>query len=475
MLDIPTSKDLAFLSVRELTDLFMEGTATPVDATEAAIGQIDAHNEGINAFSFVDRRGAVAAAEASAKRWRTGTALSPIDGIPTTIKDVMMVQGWETSFGSRVLGSREPSDWSSPAVSRLLEAGAVLIGQTLTPEIGWKGITDNTLHGMTRNPWNSSQTPGGSSGGAGAAAAMGAGVLHVGTDGGGSIRIPAAFCGIFGHKPSYGRVPAYPPSPYSTLAHVGPMTRRVEDAAMMLSVMSRPDSRDWHALPYDQIAFEDTLSAGIEGKRISFSPDFGQVNVHPEVAECVRQAIEVLASLGAVVEEVSVPFAMPGEIVDVLWFSGIASRVKHLDDNARAMLDPGLLEIAKRGDQVELSDYHDAMTRRAEFGRQVKQYFEHVDFLVTPTVPMPAFAVDEPFPDLKGRGWSDDWMPFTYPFNLTQQPASSVPCGFTRSGLPVGLQIVGAMHNDESVLQAAYAYEQAAPTQLFPAYIQNKR
>lgn len=473
MLDDSVPPNLAFLGVRELTQLFADGSASPVDATKAALGQIEAHDARINAFCFVDADGAINAAEASAKRWREGKALSPIDGIPTTVKDVMMVEGWQTTFGSRVLGSDAPSDWSSPAVERLLEAGAVLIGQTTTPEIGWKGITDNTRHGKTRNPWSDDKTPGGSSGGAAAAAAMGAGVLHVGTDGGGSIRIPAAFCGIFGHKPSYGRVAAYPPSPYSTLAHVGPMARRVEDGAMMLSILSRPDVRDWHALPYQRLDFEDSLKDGVQGKRFAVSPDLGFVRVHPDVADCVRRAADTFSLLGAIVEEVSAPFAMPDDVVDILWFSGIAGRVKHLNDDQRALLDPGLLELAKRGERVELSDYLDAMTIRAEFGRQVKEYFQHFDFMLTPTVPMPAFAVDEPFPDSKGRGWSDDWIPFTYPFNLTQQPACSVPCGFSGSGLPVGLQIVGAMHDDQGVLQAAYAYEQAAPTRLFPETILN--
>lgn len=468
MLDKTIAPDLARLGVRELTDMYADGSATPVDALNAALDQINAQNERVNAFSFVDETGARDAALKSAERWRNGAPLSPIDGITTTIKDVMMVDGWETTFGSRVLGSGAPSDWNSPAVARLLEAGAVLIGQTTTPEIGWKGATDNTRHGTTRNPWNTSKTPGGSSGGAGAAAAMGAGVLHVGTDGGGSVRLPASFCGVFGHKPSHGRVPAYPPSPYSTLANVGPITRLVEDAALMLSIMSQPDVRDWHALPYEKIVFEETLRDGVAGMHIAYSPDFGYVDVHPDVAQSARAAIDVFTALGAEVTEVSAPLELPGEILDVLWYAGITERVKHLEDADLALMDPGLLELAKRGQKIELSEFQNATIARAEFGRRSKEFFQDFDLLVTPTCPIPAFDIDAPFPDKSGRGWSHDLIPFTCPFNLTKQPACSVPCGFTADGLPIGVQLVGDMFDDTRVLQAAYAFQKTTPTKLYP-------
>ncbi|MEM6609314.1 MAG: amidase [Pseudomonadota bacterium] len=467
MLETQERSDLAFLGVRQQTQMFTEGAATPVDTTKAALDRIDAIDPVVNAFSFVDGTGALKAAEASAKRWAAGEPLSPIDGIATTIKDVMMVKGWETTFGSRVLGLGEPSDWYSPAVARLVEAGAVLIGQTTTPEIGWKGVTDNTRHGTTRNPWDPAKTPGGSSGGAGAAAAMGAGVLHVGTDGGGSVRIPAAFCGIFGHKPSYGRVATYPLSPYSTLAHIGPMTRSVEDAAFMLRVMARPDLRDWSALPYEDIDYAAALGAGIEGRRIAYSPDLGYANVNPEVARIVEEAVVLLSSLGAEVVPVDPPFEEPMETVEVLWFAGMAGRIKHLSPAQRDLLDPGLLSMAKQGEAVDLSKFHDATLQRAELGRQMKEYFAEFDYLVTPTCPIPAFDIDTP-PDSVGRGWADDWMPFTYPFNLTQQPACSVPCGLTKAGMPVGLQIVGAMFDDLGVLQAAHAFERARPVVTYP-------
>jgi len=468
MRDDTSKPDLAFASVRSLTERFLDGSVTPSEAAQAAFDRIDARNDEINAFAHFDRDRAFEAAERSEKRWKAGRPLSAVDGVPSTVKDVMMVKGWETTFGSRVLGSGLPSEWNSPAVDRLLEAGAVLLGLTTTPEIGWKGVTDNTRHGVTRNPWNPEKTPGGSSGGAGAAAAMGAGVLHVGTDGGGSIRIPASFNGIVGHKPSYGRVPAYPASPYSTLAHVGPMARSVEDVAIMLSILSRPDLRDWHSGPFPQVVFEETLERSMEGKRFAYSPDLGYAEVEPETASLVREAADVFRGLGARVEEVPPPFAPPRETLQALWFAGMAARIRPLDSAQRALLDPGLLAAAERGEAIDLADYMTATTERAEFGRRLKAYFQGCDFLLTPTVPRPAFDVDAPPPDRTRSGWSDDWIPFTYPFNLSQQPACSVPCGLTASGLPAGLQIVGAMHDDTGVLQAAHAFERASPRLRYP-------
>ena len=469
MHDKSPAPDLAHLGVRELTRMFADGTTTPVALVEATFHQIEAQNDAINAFSFVDKEGARVAANASTERWSVGTPLSAIDGITTTVKDVMMVKGWETTFGSHVLGSGKPSDWNSPAVARLVEAGAVLVGQTTTPEIGWKGVTDSPRHGTTRNPWDVRKTPGGSSGGAAAAAAIGAGVLHLGTDGGGSTRLPSALCGVFGHKPSHGRVPVYPPSPYSTLATAGPMARHVEDAAIMLSIISRPDVRDWHALPYENVAFEDTLGDGIDGTRIAYSPDLGHVDVDPQVASSVKAAVETLTSLSAQVEEVLSLFALPEGAMDVLWYAGIAQRLEHLDDAQCAQLDPKLLRLARKGEEISLSEYLRANLARVELGGVAKEYFRDIDHLVTPTVPMPAFDIDVPFTDKHGQRWSHDLIPFTSPFNLTKQPACSVPCGFTEEGLPIGLQIIGDSFDDQSVLKAAFSYEQVAPAHLSPA------
>jgi len=347
--------------------------------------------------------------------------------------------------------------------ARLREHGAVLIGKTTTPEFGWKGVTDSPLTGVTRNPWNTDATPGGSSGGAAAACALGLGALHIGTDGGGSIRIPAGFTGVFGHKPCFGRVPAWPLSPFGTVSHVGPMTRTVTDAALMLTVLAEPDDRDWFALPYDHRVYRLGLEDGVRGLRIALSPDLGYVRVDPEVAGAVARAAGVLGDLGAEVEEVPPPFEHPGDTFRVHWYAGAANLLASFDEAQRERIDPGLRAIATQGAQYDMLDYLRAVNARGALGQRMNAFHRDWDLLLTPSLPIPAFAAGRECPEeFEGERWAD-WTPFSYPFNLTQQPACSVPCGLTGSGLPVGLQIVGPRHDDALVLRAARAFESACP------------
>ncbi|MDH3596510.1 MAG: amidase family protein, partial [Rhodospirillales bacterium] len=248
------TNDPALLTATELLTRFRAGSLSPVEVTEAALARIEAHDTALNAFCLVDAEQALAEARRSEERWRIGAPKGRLDGVPASIKDLLLTKGWPTLRGSKALDPDQPWDEDAPAVARLREHGAVLLGKTTTPEFGWKGVTDSPLTGVTRNPWDPSRTPGGSSGGAAAAVATGMGALAIGTDGGGSIRIPAGFTGIFGLKPSFGRVPAYPLSPFGTVAHLGPMTRSVADAALMLTVLAEPDPRDWYALPVDGTA-----------------------------------------------------------------------------------------------------------------------------------------------------------------------------------------------------------------------------
>ncbi len=453
---------IAFLSVVELAARYREKTLSPRDVLAAVLARIDAFNDSVNAFRFVDRVGAMAAAEAAEARWMDGAALGPLDGIPVTVKDIMPVKGWSTTYGSLVLAQGGPARVDAPAVARLREAGAILVGMTNTPEIGWKGVTDSPAHGITRNPWNTSRTPGGSSGGAAAACALGMGTLHIGTDGGGSVRIPAAFTGVFGIKASFGRVPVWPVSAFGTLSHVGPLTRCVEDAAVMLNTLSRPDARDWYALPYDGRSHTENLENGIKGLKVAFSPALGYATVDPEVATLVRKAVEDLADAGAEIEEVDPGFDCPQEIFHKLWFPSAAYRCRHLNDAQRKQLDPGLNEIVEQSLAWDLRDYMDATQARASLGVYMRQFHQRYDLLITPTLPVPAFrAGREVASDTQSR-WTD-WATFTYPFNLTQQPAASIPCGFTSERLPAGLQIVGRMHDEATVLRAARAYEVINP------------
>ncbi len=451
------------LSATGLISQYRRKQLSPVEAVEAALHRIDSQNDAVNAFQLVDADKAMAAAKASEKRWLQGAALGLVDGVPTTIKDLVLARGWPTLRGSRTTDENQTWDEDAPATARLREHGAIILGKTTTPEYGWKGVTDSPLSGITRNPWNTERTPGGSSGGAAVATALGMGALHVGTDGGGSVRIPAGFTGIFGHKPSFGRVPAYPPSAFPNLSHVGPMTRTVEDAALMLNVLSLPDARDWSALPYDGRDYRVGLDEGIAGLRIAFSLTLGFADVDPAVEGPVREAVGSLADLGAVVEELDPGFDSPRSTFLTFWYSGGARMLANFTDEQFELVDPGLLHVVELGAETTLSAYLQATADRITLGQQMKRFHETYDLLVTPTLPIPAFdaGVDYPSKDSYAR-WAD-WTPFTYPFNLTQQPACSVPCGFTSDGLPVGLQIIGPMFDDALVLRAARAFESAQP------------
>jgi len=250
-----TKTDLCALTATELLQLYRSKQASPVEVTRAVLDRIEKLNPVLNAFCFLDSVFSLKEAKQSEKRWLKGSPLGLLDGVPVSIKDLLLTKGWPTLRGSKTIDPQGPWNDDAPAVARLREHGAVLLGKTTTPEFGWKGVTDSALTGITRNPWNPKMTPGGSSGGSAAAVAAGMGPLTIGTDGGGSIRIPCGFTGLFGLKPSFGRVPAWPLSPMGTVAHVGPMTRSVEDAALMLNVISLPDLRDWHALPYDALGW----------------------------------------------------------------------------------------------------------------------------------------------------------------------------------------------------------------------------
>ena len=462
MTDADTAAEIAYLSVGELTARYRDKSLSPREALAAVMARIDAYNGAVNAFRFVDREGAETAAAESEVRWMRGAPLGPLDGVPAGIKDIILVKGWTTTYGSGVLADDAPATEDAPCVARLREAGAVLLGMTQSPEIGWKGVTDSPAHGITRNPWNLERTPGGSSGGAAAAAALGMGVLHIGTDGGGSIRIPSAFTGLFGIKASFGRVPAWPASAFGTLAHIGPMARSVEDAVAMLNCIARPDLRDWYSLPCDGRDYFDGLEDGVRGLKIAYSATLGYARVDPEIAALVRKAVEELARLGAEVEEIDPGFDSPREMFHKLWFPAAAFRTKHLSGDQRKQLDPGLQQIIEQSKAWNLTDFMQATQNRAALGMHMRKFHERYDLLVTPTLPVPAFKAGEEVVDGTQTRWTD-WAAFTYPFNLTQQPAASIPCGLTGQGLPAGLQIVGRMHDEPTVLRAARAWEKAYP------------
>ncbi len=455
--------DLCYMPATQLVALYEWKTLSPLEVTKAVLDRIAAVDSAVNAFSYVNAEAALTAAAESEKRWMEDEPMGLLDGVPVTVKDIVLCRDWPAQRGSKASPADELPDEDSPCVARLREHGAVIVGRTTTPEFGWKGVTDSPLSGITRNPWNTDLTPGGSSGGAAAAAALGMGALHIGSDGGGSIRIPAGFTGVFGFKGSFGRVPVYPPSAFGTLSHCGPLTRTVADAGLMMDVLILPDSRDWQALPYDPWSYRTGLDIGVSHLRIAYSPNLGYVDVDPEVAEIVGRAVDVLAELGAVVEEINPGFENPVDCFNKHWYTGAANLVARYTPEQRQLMDPGLLEIVAEAASYSLTDYTDAMQVRVGLGQHMNAFHDEYDILVTPTLPIAAFKAGDAVADLKEQNRWPDWTPFTYPFNLTGQPACSVPCGFTKAGLPVGLQIVGPQHADPLVFRVAGAFETAQP------------
>ena len=457
---------LHLLTATELVALYAARKLSPVEATEAALSAIERHNPTLNAYCVVDRPLALEAARRSEARWMQGAPLGPIDGVPTSVKDLVLTQPWPTLRGSRLVDPDQ--DWSQDAVlvGHLRRAGAVFLGKTNTPEFGWKGVTDSPLRGITRNPWNPALTPGGSSGGAAVAAACGMGALHIGTDGGGSIRIPASFTGVVGFKPTFGIVPRHPPSPYGTLSTAGPITRSVADAALMMRVLAEPFDLDWYGI--GAVPTFPAPQGGVRGWRIAYSPTLSGARVDPETARIVAKAARAFGELGARVGEIGEVLPDSLMIFRNHWFGGAARQAHHLTAAQRSLLDQGFAYIAEQGSRIPLADYLNAVAQREALGSTMIAFFRDWDLLLTPTMPIAAFAAGHDAPPQSGRGRWNDWMPFTYPFNLTRNPALSIPCGFTKAGLPVGLQIIGPLAGDHRVLRAAHAFEQTTSLPLPP-------
>ncbi|MGC4934718.1 amidase [Gordonia sp. DT30] len=463
-----------WMSATDLASAYADGTLSPVTVADELLATIGDVDRRLNAFCLIDADTTMAAARASQARHRTGKALGPLDGVPVTIKDLLLTAGWPTLRGSLSIAP-DSSEWTedAPAVARLREAGAVLLGKVTTPEFGWKGVTDSPRTGITRNPWDTDRAAGGSSGGGAAAVAAGLGPLSVGTDGGGSIRIPAAFCGIVGFKPTLGRVPMYPASPFAPVAHVGPMARTVADVAALLDVIGRPDPRDWAALPAPTESFAAAVAGAptsLAGIRVAYSPDLSFASNDPAVQSNTDACAEVLRGLGSVVDKVDLGWDDPVWAYHVIWFAGAAKVVGALDPPARERVDPGLLAALERHRDFSAADYVDATALRMDLGRQMGVLHQDYDVLLTPAMPTPAIeaGVDVPrgsaSPDWASQDWTS-WTPYTYPFNLTGQPAVTVPSGLAADDgavLPTGVQFVGARHADTTVLQVASAYEAAA-------------
>ncbi|MCO5131858.1 MAG: amidase [Xanthobacteraceae bacterium] len=453
-------RDLAWATASELVAGYRARRLSPVEATATVLRRAEGLNPAINAFCLLDPVAAQVAARASEVRWQRGAPLGPLDGVPVSIKDIILTKGWPTLRGSKAIDPAQPWNEDGPIVARLREQGAVIFGKTTTSEFAAKATTSTALCGVTRNPWNPARTPGGSSGGAAASVAAGVSALAVGTDAGGSIRVPANFCGVYGFKPGGGRVPMYPPTPYATLAGFGPIARTVTDAALMLSVVSRPDERDCDALPYDPIQYESNLAADPKTWRIAYSPTLCGARVDAEVAALVEDAVKVFERLGSRVDLVEKVFDDPCEIAAKL-MRGLTDYAFHRFSPAQlAVMDRDLVQRIEQSRGASAVDHLDAEMQRARLARQMQQFHQRYDLLLTPVTCVAAFDAARDAPE--GYGLRE-WYAFTQPFNLTRQPAASLPCGMTSEGLPVGLHLIGPRHRDLLVLQASWAFEQAAP------------
>ena len=467
--------DLTRLTAAELSKLYRKGKVSPVETMKAVLARTDKVNPVINAFCRVDAEPSLKAARDSEKRWKKGEPLSPLDGVPVSIKELVRVKGWPASMGSK-LTDKAPADADAPAVARLREAGAIVFAQSTSSEYGHKGVTDSPLHGITRNPWNTERTPGGSSGGAGAAVAAGLGPLAIGTDGGGSVRIPSSFNGLVGIKATFGRVPAWPPSLNGDLGNQGPMCRTALDCAMMMNVISQPDARDAYGLPEDGTDYADAIDGKLKKLRVGFVLRFGDHPLDIEVAALVTKAARQFEKLGCKVEEVEAPYPYPeaGRAFVIHWLAALQRLLQLFPESRHGEFDPNLLAGAKAGLRYSLRDVVNAQVTRRELAIAWNLFFDKYDLLLSPTVAVQPFEVARNLPDGPGGKANALWSPYTSQFNLSRHPAASVPCGLSRQGLPVGLQIAAGHYKDALVLRAAARYAETNPLK-FPVLPESKK
>lgn len=438
----------------ELVTAYREAVLSPVEATNAVIDRIEEADAEINAFTLVDRESALVQARESEARWQEGSPKGLLDGVPISIKDIFLTKGWPTLRGSKAVDPDQPWEVDSPVAARLRADGMVFVGKTTTPELAWKGVTDSPLTGVTRNPVDTRLTAGGSSGGGSAAVAAGMGSVTVGTDGGGSVRIPASFCGIVGFKPTHGRIPMFPASPFGPLAHVGPMTRTVEETALLMDILSLPDHRDPTALAPPRLTFRGEFNREVTGLHVAYSKTLGYVDVDEEVGRICDEVVAQVDAAGLPVTAADPGFEDPLDSFEILWAAGAATLLRTMPD-ARRTVDPGLGRVWDHGEAVSAVEFLQARAVAAQLGITMGGFHEEHNVLITPTMPIPAFEAGHDVPPGSGLTSWAQWTPFTYPFNMTQQPAISIPVGTTAAGLPVGLQVVGPRHSDDLVLAVA--------------------
>ena len=459
--------DMAFAPATELSRLIQSKEVSIVELVELFYQRIDSINPRLNAYLALCQDQALDQARSAQDAVQRGDSLGLLHGIPISVKDLEVTKGIPTTLGSAVFRDRTP-DIDSVVVERIKQAGAIILGKTNTPEFGLSGTTENKVSDPCRNPWNTERTPGGSSGGAAAALASGLCTLATGSDGGGSIRIPASFSGVFGIKPSQGRVPRYggygrPAA--NQFSQSGPLSRTVGDAALLLQVLSGEDPRDPTCMRETTPDFSADLDNGVRGWRIAWSPDLGYAGVDPEVVRITSEAAQVFQALGAEVEEPQLVVEDPFPAFwDAFATAAYTSYGHLLPEHTEEFTDYGLRSL-QHGASVSGADLSRALLRVDLLRRQMENLFDRYDLLLTPTMAVSAFPIEQRPGVIGGKTVEPFWgyLPFTFPINMTGQTASSVPCGFSADGMPIGLHLVGPHGSEAKVLQASAAFEQARP------------
>ena len=460
-----TDQDLCFFPATLLVQMIRAKQVSPVEVMQAIINRVERLEPKINAFAYFDGDRALDRAKVAEAQLARGEAQGALFGLPVTIKDLAVTGDMPTERGSWIEKGNQP-DTDAPFVQRLKMAGAIPLGKTTTSEFGWKGVSQSPLTGITHNPWAHGLNAGASSAGAGAAAAAGYGPLHQGSDGAGSVRMPAHFCGIFGLKPSFGRVPNWPVPSNDQTSHIGPMTRTVTDSALMMETISGPHPWDHYSLESPPSPYVRELDgASVKGLRVAWSSNLGHARVDSDVAALAEAGAKVFENMGARVEEVTPSWGPQGpELIRFFWAAHELGYQKFLPE-WRDKMDPGLVACIESAANHSAADYVAMRVRKLAYVEAIHRFFEDYDLLLTPAVSVAAFPADRLMPE----DWPDhpwdwvQWAEFSYPFNMSHNPAASIPCGFTEKGLPVGLQIVGPRMRDLAVLQASAAFEAASP------------
>ena len=466
---VPGAFDLARLPATDLIAGYRSGRFTPVDVIDEVIGALKATDALCNVVVTDMYDAARAEAERAASAFAKGTVTGALTGVPVSIKDLLFVAGVGAHAGAPTLADFVP-DQDSAAVSALKAAGAVLTCKTTTCESGYKLTADSPLTGITRNPWRLDRTSGGSSGGAAAAVAAGCGPLAIGTDAVGSIRIPSAFCGVFGLKPTFGLVPRSPsffPPSWGSLAHTGPIGRTVADVALLLEVVAHYDPRDAVSLPVGKRQF-DVSPGSLDGLRIAASADFGFAAVAPSVRDAFMAVTHVLADLDAEITELktSLGTRLLEDVLQPIGFTEQAAAVMYRTAPELALSETEFRTVVAKGQTTRGVDYVDALHKRAQLRGRFLEIFKNVDAIITPTVAVTAFAAGQIGVDEIAGTQVDahlGWSPFSWPINLAGLPAATVPCGFDTEGMPIGFQIIAPWLDESTIFRIAAAFEQARP------------